>query len=158
MYSCHAATALRRASEGRTIAVNGGFPFVLAGTRHRNRDRSDDHRPEMKKRITTMARPNRKSISVDASRHKTRNRRSRQLTRLLSRISLMSGGGRVEMRGSSILEEALNRHPVSVMFQSHAHGGSPKGHTSRQIPVCNVSLSSMKRFFSEKAPLDKTYK
>ncbi|RJQ87522.1 MAG: metallophosphoesterase [Desulfobacteraceae bacterium] len=54
--------------------------------------------------------------------------------------------------GSSFLEEALNRHPVSVVFHGHSHGGSPEGYTSRQIPVYNVSLSLMRRLFSEEAP------
>jgi Icc-related predicted phosphoesterase len=54
--------------------------------------------------------------------------------------------------GSSFLEEALNRHPVTVVFHGHAHGGSPEGHTAANTPVYNVSFSMMKRLFSEKAP------
>jgi Icc-related predicted phosphoesterase len=54
--------------------------------------------------------------------------------------------------GSSFLEEALDRHPVSVVFHGHAHGGSPEGHTANKIPVYNVSLPLMRNLFSEKRP------
>ena len=54
--------------------------------------------------------------------------------------------------GSSYLEEALNRHPVTVVFHGHAHGGSPEGYTGENTPVYNVSFPLMKRLFSDKAP------
>jgi hypothetical protein len=54
--------------------------------------------------------------------------------------------------GSSYLEEALNRHPVTVVFHGHAHAGSPEGYTDDHTPVFNVSFSLMKRLFSDRAP------
>lgn len=54
--------------------------------------------------------------------------------------------------GSTFLEEALDRHSASVVFHGHAHRGSPEGHTATHIPVYNVSLSLMKRLYSEQTP------
>ena len=47
--------------------------------------------------------------------------------------------------GSSRLEEALHRHPVTVVFHGHAHEGSPEGRTENGIPVYNVALPVLKR-------------
>ncbi len=42
--------------------------------------------------------------------------------------------------GSSRLEEPVNRFEVAAVFHGHAHGGSPEGRTSHNIPVYNVSM------------------
>ncbi len=41
--------------------------------------------------------------------------------------------------GCSRLANAIDRHPVDVVFHGHAHHGSPHGKTSGNIPVYNVS-------------------
>jgi Icc-related predicted phosphoesterase len=52
--------------------------------------------------------------------------------------------------GSSRLEEALHRHPVSVVFHGHAHEGAPEGRTENGIPVFNVAIPVMKRLNLER--------
>lgn len=55
--------------------------------------------------------------------------------------------------GSSRLEEPLNRYPVTAVFHGHAHSGSPEGQTSSGIPVYNVALPLLRRFFPGRPPL-----
>jgi Icc-related predicted phosphoesterase len=47
--------------------------------------------------------------------------------------------------GSSRLEEPLNRYPVTAVFHGHAHNGAPHGHTSRGVPVHNVSINLLRK-------------
>ncbi len=54
--------------------------------------------------------------------------------------------------GSSRMEEPLNRFEVAVVFHGHAHGGSPEGRTSANIPVFNVSLSVLQRTYPDQPP------
>lgn len=51
--------------------------------------------------------------------------------------------------GSSRLEEPVNRFEVSAVFHGHAHGGSPEGRTSKDVPVYNVSVPVLRRAFPE---------
>ncbi len=43
--------------------------------------------------------------------------------------------------GTSLLEAAIERNRVDVIFHGHAHHGSPQGYTRGGIPVFNVSQS-----------------
>lgn len=52
--------------------------------------------------------------------------------------------------GSSRLEEPLNRHPVTVIFHGHAHHGRPEGRTHGDVPVYNVSMPLLQRWFPER--------
>jgi Icc-related predicted phosphoesterase len=52
--------------------------------------------------------------------------------------------------GSSRLEEALHRHPVTVVFHGHAHEGAAEGRTENGIPVYNVALPVMKRLRADR--------
>lgn len=54
--------------------------------------------------------------------------------------------------GCSRLEEPLVRYPVDAVFHGHAHHGHPEGRARGDIPVYNVSMSLMQRFFPEQPP------
>jgi Icc-related predicted phosphoesterase len=54
--------------------------------------------------------------------------------------------------GSSRLEEPLNRYPVTAVFHGHAHHGSPKARTQRDVPVYNVALPLLRRAFPDQPP------
>jgi len=54
--------------------------------------------------------------------------------------------------GCSRLEEPLARYPVHAVVHGHAHNGSPEGLARGDIPVYNVSLSLMKRFYPDGPP------
>jgi Icc-related predicted phosphoesterase len=54
--------------------------------------------------------------------------------------------------GCSRLEEPLARYSVHAVVHGHAHGGSPEGRTSGDIPVYNVSLPLLQRVFPEQPP------
>lgn len=54
--------------------------------------------------------------------------------------------------GCSRLEEPLARYPVHAVVHGHAHNGSPAGLARGDIPVYNVSLSLMKRFYPDGPP------
>ena len=45
--------------------------------------------------------------------------------------------------GCSRLEEPLGRYPVTAVFHGHAHHGRPEGHTTKGVPVFNVSMTLM---------------
>jgi len=47
--------------------------------------------------------------------------------------------------GTSRLEDAIDRHPVTAVFHGHAHNGSPQGETLGHVPVHNVSLPLLRR-------------
>ncbi len=49
--------------------------------------------------------------------------------------------------GSSRLEEPVNRFEVAAVLHGHAHGGSPEGKTTKQVPVYNVSLPVLRRAY-----------
>ncbi len=51
--------------------------------------------------------------------------------------------------GSSRLEEPVNRFEVAAVFHGHAHGGSPEGKTSKDVPVYNVSVPVLRRAFPQ---------
>jgi Icc-related predicted phosphoesterase len=55
--------------------------------------------------------------------------------------------------GTSRLEEPLNRYPVNAVFHGHAHHGAPEGHTSKGIPVFNVSMPLLRATFPNRAPV-----
>jgi Icc-related predicted phosphoesterase len=57
--------------------------------------------------------------------------------------------------GSSRMEEALHRHPVTAVFHGHAHYGSAEGKTSDGVPVYNVALPLLKRLAPERPPFRK---
>lgn len=52
--------------------------------------------------------------------------------------------------GSSRLEEPINRFDVAAVFHGHAHGGSPEGHTTKDVPVYNVSLPVLRRAYPDR--------
>jgi Icc-related predicted phosphoesterase len=52
--------------------------------------------------------------------------------------------------GSSRLEEPINRYEVDAVLHGHAHHGTPEGRTSANVPVYNVSMSLLKRFFPDR--------
>lgn len=54
--------------------------------------------------------------------------------------------------GSSRLEEAINRYPVAACFHGHAHYGQPEGQTSSGVPVYNVALPVMRKYFPDQLP------
>lgn len=54
--------------------------------------------------------------------------------------------------GSSRLEDPINRHGCDVVFHGHAHRGAPEGRTQLGIPVFNVSLSLMRKTYSDGPP------
>jgi Icc-related predicted phosphoesterase len=54
--------------------------------------------------------------------------------------------------GCSRLEEPLARYSVHAVLHGHAHGGSPEGRTSANVPVYNVSLPLLQRAFPEQPP------
>lgn len=47
--------------------------------------------------------------------------------------------------GSSKLEEVIDRYPVTAVFHGHAHFGSSKGKTEKEIPVFNVALPVLQK-------------
>ncbi len=54
--------------------------------------------------------------------------------------------------GSSRLEEPLIRYSVSAVFHSHAHNGSPQGHTRNGVQVYNVAMPLLERVFPDQPP------
>ncbi len=54
--------------------------------------------------------------------------------------------------GCSRLEEPLNRYPATAVLHGHAHTGSPEGRTGGGVPVYNVALPLMRRFFPDRPP------
>jgi Icc-related predicted phosphoesterase len=54
--------------------------------------------------------------------------------------------------GSGRLEDPINRYGADAVFHGHAHRGSPEGATSKGIPVFNVSVSLLRRRFSDRPP------
>jgi Icc-related predicted phosphoesterase len=54
--------------------------------------------------------------------------------------------------GCSRLEEPLNRYPATAVLHGHAHTGSPEGRTGSGVPVYNVALPLMRRFFPDRPP------
>jgi len=54
--------------------------------------------------------------------------------------------------GCSRLEEPFSRYSVHAVIHGHAHGGSPEGRTSGDIPVYNVSLPLLQRAFPKQPP------
>jgi Icc-related predicted phosphoesterase len=54
--------------------------------------------------------------------------------------------------GTSRLEDALARHPVSMVFHGHAHHGSMEGRTSKDVPVYNVAMPLLARMRPEEPP------
>ncbi len=54
--------------------------------------------------------------------------------------------------GSSRLEEPLNRYTLAAVFHGHAHNGQPEGRTSVGVPVYNVAMSLLERYFPGKPP------
>lgn len=51
--------------------------------------------------------------------------------------------------GSRRLEEPINRFGVRMVFHGHAHGGSPEGRTSADIPVFNVAKPLLERHYPD---------
>jgi Icc-related predicted phosphoesterase len=51
--------------------------------------------------------------------------------------------------GTSRLEDALSRHPVTMVLHGHAHHGSLEGRTSRDVPVYNVAMPLLARLRPE---------
>lgn len=49
--------------------------------------------------------------------------------------------------GSTRLEEVIDRYPVAAVFHGHAHFGSPKGKTDKDIPVYNVAYPLMQKVY-----------
>jgi Icc-related predicted phosphoesterase len=47
--------------------------------------------------------------------------------------------------GTSRLEEPIDRYEVAAVFHGHAHNGQPKGATTKNTPVYNVSLPLLRR-------------
>lgn len=47
--------------------------------------------------------------------------------------------------GSTRLEEVIDRYKVNAVFHAHAHYGSPKGKTEKNIPVYNVAYPLMQK-------------
>lgn len=54
--------------------------------------------------------------------------------------------------GSSRLEEPLSRYTVTVAFHGHAHKGQLEGRTSTNIPVYNVSMPLLQKYFPDQPP------
>ncbi|WP_416675010.1 metallophosphoesterase family protein [Egbenema bharatensis] len=54
--------------------------------------------------------------------------------------------------GSSRLEEPLNRFSVALALHGHAHHGQVEGRTSRNIPVYNVAMPLLKKYFPDQPP------
>lgn len=52
--------------------------------------------------------------------------------------------------GSSRLEDPLDRYAVTMAFHGHAHGGQPEGRTRGNVPVYNVAVPVLKRFFPDR--------
>jgi Icc-related predicted phosphoesterase len=52
--------------------------------------------------------------------------------------------------GTSRLEDAIDRHPVTAVFHGHAHNGSAAGETLGHVPVHNVSLPLLRRTCPER--------
>lgn len=52
--------------------------------------------------------------------------------------------------GSTRLVEPIDNYDVSVVFHGHAHFGSPKGKTLKDIPVYNVAYPIMKKLNPDK--------
>jgi Icc-related predicted phosphoesterase len=54
--------------------------------------------------------------------------------------------------GSSRLEDPINRYPVFAVFHGHAHRGSPEGRTAAGVPVYNVALPLLRRWYPDQPP------
>jgi Icc-related predicted phosphoesterase len=54
--------------------------------------------------------------------------------------------------GSSRLEDALTRFPVTLVFHGHAHHGRAEGRTRADTPVYNVAIPLLQETFPEQAP------
>src|SRR5579871_1486162 len=54
--------------------------------------------------------------------------------------------------GCGRLAEPLQRYGVTAVFHGHAHRGTPEGKTSGGIPVYNVSMPLMKRYWPDRPP------
>jgi Icc-related predicted phosphoesterase len=54
--------------------------------------------------------------------------------------------------GSSRLEDPINRYPVLAVFHGHAHRGTPEGRTATGVPVYNVALPLLRRYWPERPP------
>jgi Icc-related predicted phosphoesterase len=54
--------------------------------------------------------------------------------------------------GSSYLETALARVPVTAVFHGHAHYGTPQGQTATGTPVYNVALPLLHQRFPARPP------
>jgi Icc-related predicted phosphoesterase len=54
--------------------------------------------------------------------------------------------------GTSRLEEPINRHPVDVVFQGHAHHVALEGRTSTGVPVYNVAMPLLLQKFPGRPP------
>ncbi len=55
--------------------------------------------------------------------------------------------------GTSRLEDALSRFPVSAVFHGHAHIGSFEGRTRDDVPVYNVSVKVLEKTFPDRIPI-----
>lgn len=55
--------------------------------------------------------------------------------------------------GSSRMEEPLNRYAVSAVFHGHAHRGRPEGRTGANIPVYNVAMPLLQRYYPDRPPV-----
>lgn len=54
--------------------------------------------------------------------------------------------------GTTRLEDALSRHPVTMVVHGHAHHGSLEGRTDRDVPVYNVAMPLLARLVPDKPP------
>jgi Icc-related predicted phosphoesterase len=54
--------------------------------------------------------------------------------------------------GSSRLEDALTRFPVTAVFHGHAHHGHAEGRTRSDTPVYNVAIPLLQAAFPEQPP------
>ena len=52
--------------------------------------------------------------------------------------------------GCSRLEEPMGRYQVTAVVHGHAHNGTFEGRTAGDVPVYNVSLPLLRRFFPER--------
>jgi len=52
--------------------------------------------------------------------------------------------------GSSRLEEPISRFPVDVVFHGHAHAGSPEGKAAGDVPVYNVAMPLLARYYPDR--------
>lgn len=55
--------------------------------------------------------------------------------------------------GSSRLEEPLTRIPVTLALHGHAHRGIAEGATSNGVPVFNVAVPVLRKYFPDQPPV-----